>query len=293
MARPVLEGYTGELPAYKSPRDQAWEKLVAAYEAARRGERAYLQGMVQYIDPESRLIWIDMGCPERVAVMGWHEFDAYRELTEEQLIGWIGRLISFKVVKLYEDPETGEKYAICSRRAFQEEAGQDFFGHYKVGDIVETVVRGFAPNAVFTSLPGGVTGVIPIGELEDKYTEKVEDVVSKGDLLHAKILEMQPEKGRAILSVRQTYQVPWEKVTNELRPGGVAFAEVVHVRPDSNVVLLRLSIGLLAAAQRPNHLDIQQGDWCRVRIARINSAKRRIYVRLMGLMRERPQPVVS
>lgn len=291
MRQLVLEGYTGEVPEYKSPRDLVWEKLVAAYEAGRRGERAYLQGMVQYIDPDSRLIWIDMGCPERVAVMGWPDFDAYRDLTEEQLIGWIGRLITFKVIKLYEDEETGEKYAICSRKAFQEEAGQDFFAHYKVGDIVETVVRGFGPNIVYTSLPGGVTGIIPIAELEDTYTEKVEDVVAKGDLLHAKILELHPDKGRAVLSVRQTYQVPWEQVTSTLRPGGVAFAQVVHVRPHSNVVLLRLSVGLVAAAQRPNHLDLKVGDWCRVRIARINSNKRRIYVRLMGLMKERPQPV--
>lgn len=273
-----------------SPVEAALARLREAYEAGLRGERdkAYLQAMVQYIDPDTKTIWLDMGVPRRLAVMGWHEFDAYREMTEDQLVAWIGRLVNFKVIQMYTDEETGETYAICSRKAFQLEAGEDFFKGYREGDTVETRVRAIGQNRVFTDLPGGVTGVIPISELEDRYTERAEDVVQRGQVLHAMILKMMPEAGRAILSVRRAHQMSWDDVVHSLRVGGLAPAEVVMVRPDSNRVVLRLAVGALAGATRPNHLDLEVGDWCRVRIARILPQKRRIFVRLIGKMRQEP-----
>ncbi|GAB6875648.1 hypothetical protein JCM13210_03740 [Thermaerobacter litoralis] len=270
--------------------DAVLARLREAYEAGQRGdrERATLQAMVQYIDPDTRTIWLDVGVPRRLAVMGWHEFDAWREVTEEQLVGWIGRLINFRVIQMYRDEVTGEEYAICSRKAFQLEAGQDFFVGYRVGDTIETRVRGIGDRRVYTELPGGVTGIIPIAELEDGYTERAEDVVERGQVLHCMILRMMPETGRAILSVRRARQMSWDEVTQSLRVGGVAAAQVVAVRPDSNRVILRLSVGALAGTTRPNHLDLAVGDWCRVRIARILPERRRIFVRLIGKMREAP-----
>ena len=69
----------------------------------------------------------------------------------------------------------------------------------EVGRIYEGVVKSTTSFGAFVEILPGTEGLVHISELQDGRTEKTEDVVSKGDVTHVKLLSID-EKGRLRLS---------------------------------------------------------------------------------------------
>jgi polyribonucleotide nucleotidyltransferase len=69
----------------------------------------------------------------------------------------------------------------------------------EVGRIYEGVVKSTTSFGAFVEIMPGTEGLCHISELQDGRTEKTEDVVKKGDVVHVKLLSID-EKGRLRLS---------------------------------------------------------------------------------------------
>jgi polyribonucleotide nucleotidyltransferase len=69
----------------------------------------------------------------------------------------------------------------------------------EVGRIYEGVVKSTTTFGAFVEILPGTEGLVHISELQDGRTEKTEDVVGKGDVVHVKLLSID-EKGRLRLS---------------------------------------------------------------------------------------------
>ena len=70
-----------------------------------------------------------------------------------------------------------------------------------VGEIYEGTVTRIIPIGAFVEYAPGKEGLVHISKLQDKRTEKVEDVVNVGDTVRVKYLGTD-EKGRQNLSMR-------------------------------------------------------------------------------------------
>lgn len=71
----------------------------------------------------------------------------------------------------------------------------------KVGDIVTGEVISTKPFGAFIKLESGETGLVHISQISTKYVEKVEDELSVGSSVRAKILTIDPS-GKISLSIR-------------------------------------------------------------------------------------------
>lgn len=78
-----------------------------------------------------------------------------------------------------------------------------FMTEYKVGDIVDAKIVSFMPFGSFAQIIPGVDGLIHISQISDQHIAKPQDVLQMGETVKAKIIEIDEEKKRISLSIRE------------------------------------------------------------------------------------------
>ena len=79
-------------------------------------------------------------------------------------------------------------------------------GKYRVGQLVSGAVSRLVPFGAFVQLEGGIEAIIPNTELSQRRVKRPEDVVSVGETVEAKVIDIRPEERRMTLSVRQIHE---------------------------------------------------------------------------------------
>lgn len=74
-----------------------------------------------------------------------------------------------------------------------------------VGSLVKGTVSKITAFGAFVELENGIEGLIHVTELSDQAFGKVEDVVSKGDTVTAKVIKIDPEHKKIALSIKEYY----------------------------------------------------------------------------------------
>lgn len=72
-----------------------------------------------------------------------------------------------------------------------------------VGALVKGIVTKIAAFGAFVELDNGIEGLIHVTELSDQAFGKVEDIVSKGDEVTAKVIKLDPEHKKIALSIKE------------------------------------------------------------------------------------------
>lgn len=97
----------------------------------------------------------------------------------------------------------------------------DLQNNYKIGSEVEGEVKSITEFGLFIGLPGDMDGLIHLSDLD--WNSNGEDIISnfkKGDLVKAKLLEIDAEKERVSLGIKQLTKDPMEG-NNTLKKGNV------------------------------------------------------------------------
>jgi Ribosomal protein S1 len=74
---------------------------------------------------------------------------------------------------------------------------------YKVGDIIEVEVIKMVPFGAFVQLEEGIEGLVHISQITDKRIAKPQDVLIEGQAIKAKIVEIDVEKKKIELSIKE------------------------------------------------------------------------------------------
>ena len=85
----------------------------------------------------------------------------------------------------------------------------DLKENYKIGEVVEGEVKSITEFGLFIGLPGDMDGLIHLSDLD--WNSNGEDIISnykKGDLIKAKLLEIDIEKERVSLGIKQLSEDP-------------------------------------------------------------------------------------
>jgi small subunit ribosomal protein S1 len=212
-------------------------------------------------------------CP--YSQMGLRRVDNPDEYLEQEL--------TFRVI------EFGNKgrNIILSARAVQEEEREQLREQLKEtlseGDKVEGIVSSLQKFGAFVDL-GGVDGLIPISELAWGQTDQVEDVLSKGQRVEVIIKQLNWEKDRISLSLKDTLENPWDTVEEKYGPASVHTGIVSRLAQFGAFVTLEpgvdglLHISKLGSGRRINHPRevLEAGQEITVKIDSIDLEKKRI-----------------
>lgn len=97
------------------------------------------------------------------------------------------------------------------------------------GDVVEGEVKSLVPYGAFVEIGEGVSGLIHISDLSwDNHVKKTSDILSVGDRIKVKILEIQKEKKKISLGLKQLSVDPWDKVAKNYSTGKMVSGKVVR-----------------------------------------------------------------
>jgi len=90
-----------------------------------------------------------------------------------------------------------------SLKATQEDPWQVFARTHAIGQIAPGAVTKLVPFGAFVRVADGIEGLVHISELSDKHIELAEQVVAAGDQVFVKIIDIDLERRRISLSIKQ------------------------------------------------------------------------------------------
>ncbi len=202
---------------------------------------------------------------------------------------YIGERFSFLIS---EYSENGRNLVLSRRRLLEKEAAEQKERLRDVltpGEVLEGVVTRVVEFGAFVDL-GGVEGLIHVSELSWSRGTKPEDVVAEGQHVSVRILEVDWEKDRISLSLKQAMPGPWERLENgeSFRVGMHWHGTVSKIMPFGAFVELEpgldglLHISKLGGGRRINSPEevVNAGDKVEVVIEGIDLEKRRISLSL-------------
>lgn len=148
--------------------------------------------------------------------------------------------------------------------------------------IVEGKISNIVDFGAFVDLDG-IDGLIHISELSWSHVNHPSEVLSIGETVRVKVLDIDRERQRISLGLKQTQEDPWQKVLNEYRQGDVLEGKVTKVVAFGAFVEIVPGIeGLVHISElAEHHVEtpsevVQPGDMKWVRILEIDEERRRI-----------------
>ena len=114
---------------------------------------------------------------------------------------------------------------------------------YPEGSTHKVTTRNFTNFGIFVELEEGIDGLIHISDLS--WTKKIKhpsDFTSVGDVIEAKVLEVDIEQRKLSLGVKQLENNPWDKYEETFSIGSDFEAEVINVNKNGLIVNLFNSV---------------------------------------------------
>jgi small subunit ribosomal protein S1 len=120
---------------------------------------------------------------------------------------------------------------------------EDFLEKYPTGTVIEGEVKNITEFGLFIGLTSEIDGMVHLSDLS--WSETGEEALAqykKGDTVQAKILDIDVEKERISLGVKQLAADPFESGINTLHRGDVVTCTIVEVL--DNAIDVKLANGV-------------------------------------------------
>ncbi|CAG5700732.1 30S ribosomal protein S1 [Streptococcus pneumoniae] len=190
-----------------------------------------------------------------------------------------------------------ENRFILSRREVVEAATAaaraEVFGKLAVGDVVTGKVARITNFGAFIDL-GGVDGLVHLTELSHERNVSPKSVVTVGEEIEVKILDLNEEEGRVSLSLKATVPGPWDGVEQKLAKGDVVEGTVKRLTDFGAFVEVLPGIDGLVHVSQISHKRIENpkealkvGQEVQVKVLEVNADAERVSLSIKAL-EERP-----
>lgn len=141
---------------------------------------------------------------------------------------FIGRIVQCEVLKIDE----ARRNIVVSRRSLiekqREEDREQLLRELEVGQLRKGVVKNIADFGAFVDL-GGIDGLLHITDMSWERIGHPSEMVSIDQEIETIILEIDREKQKIALGLKQKTPNPWENVEEKYKVGEVYRGEVVNV----------------------------------------------------------------
>jgi small subunit ribosomal protein S1 len=249
--------------------EKAWRKIEAAAESGEPVEG----GVIEVV--KGGLI-IDLG------VRGFLPASLVDIRRVPNLDEYMGQAIECKVIEL----NRSRNNVVLSRRAVLEEQRKEdrerILDRLQPSQVVEGKISNIVDFGAFVDLDG-IDGLIHISELSWSHVNHPSEILSIGDTVSVKVLDIDRDRQRISLGLKQTQEDPWQRVVDTYNIGDelegsvtkvVTFGAFVEIL-DGVEGLVHISELAQHHVENPREI-IQPGDPVRVKILEIDSERRRL-----------------
>ncbi len=195
---------------------------------------------------------------------------------------YLGTKIECKVIEL----NRSRNNVVLSRRAVLEEERkeqrQEILDRLQPGLIVEGQISNIVDFGAFVDL-NGIDGLIHISELSWSHVNHPSEILSIGDTVAVKVLDIDRDRQRISLGLKQTQEDPWQRVVDTYNVGDELEGTVTKVVTFGAFVEILDGVeGLVHISElAPHHVEnpreiVAPGDEVKVKILEIDSERRRL-----------------
>ncbi|MCC6746516.1 MAG: 30S ribosomal protein S1 [Deltaproteobacteria bacterium] len=166
---------------------------------------------------------------------------------------------------------------------------------YPLGTIVKGRVRNIADFGIFVEIEEGIDGLVHISDLS--WTQRIKhpsELYQKGDEVEAVVLniDMEGDKPKISLGIKQTIPDPWERIPVEYPPGKVVEVKVMKVLDFGAFVELEKGVeGLIHVSEfseerveDPRKM-VNPGDTVRAEVITVDEGERKIALSMRAAAR--------
>jgi small subunit ribosomal protein S1 len=195
---------------------------------------------------------------------------------------FLGQTLECKVIEL----NRSRNNVVLSRRAVLEEERKEvreqILGRLQPGQVVEGKISNIVDFGAFVDLDG-IDGLIHISELSWSHVNHPSEVVSIGDTVRIKVLDIDRDRQRISLGLKQTQEDPWQRVISTHRSGDVLEGTVTKVVAFGAFVEILPGVeGLVHISELADHHVespsevVEPGTKLNVKILEIDEERRRL-----------------
>ena len=259
-----------ELSKRKADRQIAWQRIVDTTK-----EEDVVEGMV--LRKIKGGLLVDIGVPvflpaSQVDIRRPHNLDEF-----------VGRKVRAEILKI----DTERKNIVISRRRLVEteraDAKRRLMSTLEEGQIVTGTVKNIADFGAFVDL-GGIDGLLHITDMSWGRINHPSEMLKIDDKIEVKVLNIDTEKEKIALGLKQTECSPWEEIEAKFPVGARIKGEVVNIM--SYGAFIRLGEGVeglvhiseMSWTRRVNHPSeiVNPGDEIDVVVLEIDKNKHEI-----------------
>ena len=249
--------------------ERAWRKIEAAAESGEPVNGAVIEVV------KGGLI-VDLG------VRGFLPASLVDIRRVPNLDEYMGQTIQTKVIEL----NRSRNNVVLSRRAVLEEERKEqrqaILERLQPGLIIEGQISNIVDFGAFVDLDG-IDGLIHISELSWSHVNHPSEILSIGQTVEVKVLDIDRDRQRISLGLKQTQEDPWQRVVDTYHVGDelegavtkvVAFGAFVEIL-EGVEGLVHISELAQQHVENPREI-VAPGDEVKVKILEIDSERRRL-----------------
>lgn len=239
-------------------------------------EGSVIQGVVKNITDYGA--FVDLGGVDgllHVTDISWKRVNSPREVLS------IGDTIDVKVIKFNEE----SKRISLGMKQLEANPWEEALKKYTVGDRIVGKVTNITDYGAFVEIEKGLEGLVHVSEMSwTKKNVHPGKIISTSQEVEVQIIEIDEEKKRISLGIRQCQENPWIKVSDECSIGDVITGEI------RNITEFGMFVGVSEDVDGMVHMsdiswdeqgedvisNYKKGDSVEVKILDINVEKERI-----------------
>src|SRR5271155_1401656 len=201
----------------KAAHKQNWDKIVKVFQ----GE-GLIRGKAKAV--------VKGGLTVNIGVEAFLPGSQIDVVPPKDLQQFVGNTYDFKIVKVNDD----RKNVVLSRRELIEqersEKRQKFMESVKIGDTVKGVVKNLTDFGAFIDL-NGIDGLLHITDMTWGRLGHPSELLKIGQELDVVVLDINKEKERVSLGLKQTQRNPWDKIEERFPIGTNVKGKITNLVP--------------------------------------------------------------
>src|ERR671933_397385 len=211
------------------------------------------------------------------------------------LDSFLGQRLECKVIEL----NRSRNNVVLSRRAVLEEERRDerhrILTSLQEGDVIKGTISNLVDFGAFVDLDG-IDGLIHISELSWNHVDHPSEVVEVGEEVEVKVLEVDRERERISLGLKQTRKDPWQEIVERVKVGETIHGRVTKLVSFGAFVEVAEGVeGLIHISELADHHVetpdeiVRSGDEVDARIIDVDARRRRLSLSLRPKREDREE----
>ena len=249
-----------------------WDDIEARYQVGRR-----VHGTVTNVMPYGAFIQIEEGVEGLVHVS---ELSWTKRVAKASDVLTVGQAVDAVILGVNRD----EQKISLGIRQTESNPWDEVQNKYPIGTRITGKVRNFTNYGAFVEIEEGMDGMIHVSDMS--WTRKVNhptEVLKKGDVVEAVVLEVDPSQQRISLGLKQAQEDPWSSIASKYKVGQRVKGKVSKLASFGAFVEIEEGIdGLVHISQisddRVQKVKdvLQPGQEVEARVIKIDPVERRI-----------------